>query len=133
MLSPAGAATVDRQPVRQPVRLHLAASRIETGLTLVVAAPERNAAADGFQVNAPPAAGAVVYQQSRMPPQQFVPEFVVAFDVANLSHTLTIRRIRRAPIRQRIKVEILAVAVNAHLPDHVRDEIRQEAPRFRVA
>src|SRR5208282_1441688 len=78
------------------------------GGTARIAVPERHGAAASFEVNSPPAAGAVVNGQARVPGEQFVPERVMALDIANLGQSLPVRRVRVPPETERIKVEVVA-------------------------
>ena len=79
--------------------------------------PERRRAADGLQVNPPATAGAIVYEELRMPRQQFVPERVEALDVPDFTDALAVGRIRRPPEGQRVYVEILPVTAQPELFD----------------
>ncbi len=102
-------------------------------LVRIVRAPQRQAAAQRFDVDAAAAAGAIIDGQSRVASQQFVPERVEPFDPANLGDALTVRRVSGAPEFEWRDVGVVAVPVDAVLGNTRGDEIGEESARGRIA
>ena len=103
------------------------------GVARAVGPPEGRGAADGFEVDAPPAAGAIINDQSGMAPQQSIPKRIEPFDMPDLRNALAIRRVGGVPEGQGIHIEILAIAAQAELIDSAGDEIGDKLARLRVA
>ena len=99
------------------------------GLVSEVASPQRHGSPQRFEIEPSPARRACVDQQVRKEPSQFVPIGKIAGHVLNFRDSLAIFRIVRTPQRQRLKIEILPIGVDALLADDFADMIDEPSPR----
>jgi hypothetical protein len=99
----------------------------------VIAPPEGHGAAHRLDVVAAAAAGAGVDEHVGVPPPQFVPVRKVAGDVLILGDALAVGRVVGAPVAQGVRVEVLAIEVDALLGDQAVDVLDEPLPCLRVA
>ena len=98
-----------------------------------VAPPELHRAPLRLQVDAPPAAGAVVDVHPGLAGVDRVPHGVEPLDVANLRQPLAIRRLVLAPTGQRLHVEVGTKPVHAKLADAPDQQLGHPLPGFGIA
>ena len=94
---------------------------IEVEAALVVAAEIGDRPAQGLDVDAPTAAGAVVDEHLREAVEEFVPEAVEASDVADFGDALSVGRVQLRQVGGGIEVEVLPVAGETETGSEVRD------------
>ena len=103
------------------------------GVPGTVAAPERRGAADGFKIDPPAAARAVVDNQAGVLFDKRVPKRVEPFDVPHFGDALAVRCISGLPKTERIDIEVLPIAAEAKLVDSIGNEFCEELSGGRVA
>ena len=118
--------------MREPGDLCLVVIRIEF-LALHVAGPEWNAQAQQFDVDPPPAAGAVINDQLRETPPELAPKLIKPLDVLDLGDPLAVGRVIGTPVGKRFQVEILTVYIEPLFFDHPGDELDRPVARFGIA
>ena len=106
--------------MREPGDLCLVVIRIEF-LALHVAGPEWNAQAQQFDVDPPPAAGAVINDQLRETPPELAPKLIQPLDMLDLGDPLAVRRVIGTPVGKRFQVEILTIYIEPLFFDHPGD------------
>ena len=102
----------------------LRAERIGVGRAVEVGAPQYVGAAQGLQIDAAPAAAAVVDKESRDPRAIAVPDFVERLDRADLRDALAVQRVL-AGVGQ---AGVLAVARHAVADERAPDRVREPLP-----
>jgi len=68
-----------------------------------------------------------------VPAEQFVPEGEVACNVVNFSQPLAVGAVIRAPVGQRIDVEVLAININPLAGQQAIDPLERPFPRLGIA
>jgi hypothetical protein len=79
---------------------------------LVVAAEQRNRAAQSLKIIATASGGAGIDEQAGVSTSQLVPELQVTYDMLHLRHPAAIGFVVGAPIGQWIHIEILLGVIN---------------------
>jgi hypothetical protein len=80
---------------------------------LGVAPPEGYASGARLKVNAPPAAGAIVNEQTRVAVDDFIPHRVEPLNIPDFADALPVRHVGGLPEGQRVNVKVIAVDINA--------------------
>ena len=83
---------------------------------------------DRLQVDAVPAAGALLANTVRPGGRNPVPVGVQPFDVLHLADALAVGRIAEPPVRQRIHVEVLSIEPESRQVHEPLDDVEKVAP-----